>query len=85
MKTPRVVPIFLAVTPLLAAGTRDYSKYENELEITGRVLRLLSDDAFRNVALGENLFRFTGVEHRAPRICKRSDRSAAPGSGDVGR
>jgi hypothetical protein len=67
----------------VAAGTKDYSKYENELEITSRVLRLLSDDAFRNTALGENFFRFTGIEYKAPQICKRSDRSAALDSRSV--
>ena len=64
----------------VAAGTKDYSKYENELEITSRGLRLLTDDAFRNIALGENFFRFTGIEYKAPQICKRPDRAAAPGS-----
>ena len=55
----------------VAAGTKDYSQYENELEITSRVLRLLSDDAFRNIALGENFFRFTAIPYTAPQICKR--------------
>jgi len=54
----------------VAAGTKDYAKYENEVEITGRVLRLLSDDAFRNIALGQNFFRFTGIDYQAPPVCK---------------
>jgi predicted TIM-barrel fold metal-dependent hydrolase len=61
----------------VAAGTKDYAKYENELEITSRVLRLLSDEAFRSIALGENFFRFAGIDYTAPSICTRSDRSAA--------
>jgi len=55
---------------VVAAGTKDYSKYENEVEITGRVLRLLNDDAFRNIALGQNFFRFTGIDYQAPAVCK---------------
>jgi predicted TIM-barrel fold metal-dependent hydrolase len=65
----------------VAAGTKDYANYENELEITSRVLRLLTDEAFRNIALGENLFRFAGIEYQAPQICKKPGQIAAPGSG----
>jgi hypothetical protein len=61
----------------VAAGTKDYSNYENELEITSRALRLLTDEAFRNIALGENFFRFTGIDDRAPQICKGRGRSVA--------
>lgn len=53
----------------VAAGTKDLAKYENELEITSRALRLLSNEAFRNIALGENFFRFTGIDYTAPQIC----------------
>jgi hypothetical protein len=59
----------------VAAGTKDYSKYENELEITSRVLRLLTDEAFRNIALGENFFRFTGIDYTAQQLCKSPGRS----------
>jgi predicted TIM-barrel fold metal-dependent hydrolase len=54
----------------VAAGTKEYATYENELEITSRVLRLLTDEAFRNIALGENFFRFIGIDYEAPRICR---------------
>jgi predicted TIM-barrel fold metal-dependent hydrolase len=64
----------------VAAGTKDYGKYENELEITSRVLRLLTDEAFRNIALGENFFRFTGLDYSAPQICKSQGRSMAAGT-----
>jgi predicted TIM-barrel fold metal-dependent hydrolase len=58
----------------VAAGSKDYSTYENELEITSRALRLLNDDAFRNIALGENFFRFTGLDYKAPPVCKHGTR-----------
>jgi hypothetical protein len=54
----------------VAAATKDVSQYENELETTSRVLRLLSNEAFRDIALGENFFRFTGIDYTAPQICK---------------
>jgi predicted TIM-barrel fold metal-dependent hydrolase len=54
----------------VAAGTKEYATYENELEITSRVLRLLNDEAFRDIALGQNFFRFTGMDYEAPQICK---------------
>ncbi|HKA59228.1 MAG TPA: amidohydrolase family protein [Gemmatimonadales bacterium] len=62
----------------VAAGTKDYSKYENELEITSRVLRLLNDDAFRAIALGENFFKFTGIDYVAPQVCRHSNSPNAP-------
>jgi predicted TIM-barrel fold metal-dependent hydrolase len=55
----------------VAASSKDYSQYENELEITSRALRLLSDDAFRNIALGENFFKFAGIDYTAPQVCRR--------------
>lgn len=55
----------------VAAGTKKVSQYENELEITSRVLRLLSDEAFRDIALGQNFFTFTGLDYQAPAICKK--------------
>ena len=61
----------------VAAGTKDYAKYENEIDITSRVLRLLTDEAFRNIALGENFLRFMGIGYTAWRLCKTQGRSVA--------
>ena len=41
-----------------------------ELEITSRVNRHLSDEAFRRIALGENYFRLLGLDYRAPEVCR---------------
>jgi predicted TIM-barrel fold metal-dependent hydrolase len=57
-------------TDFVAAASKKYSNYENELEITSRALRLLNDEAFRNIALGENFFRFTGIDYEAPQVCR---------------
>ncbi|MEO8306834.1 MAG: amidohydrolase family protein [Pseudomonadota bacterium] len=53
----------------VAAGTKKYSNYANELEVTSRALKFLDDDAFRNIALGENYFRLTGIDYQAPPVC----------------
>ena len=46
--------------------------YAKELEITSRVNRFLTDDAFRKIALGENYFRLLNLDYRAPEICPRA-------------
>jgi hypothetical protein len=43
----------------------------------GWVLRPLTDEAFRNIALGESFFRFTGLDYTAPQMCKIQRRSVA--------
>jgi len=57
-------------TDFVAAGTKDYSKYAHELDVTSRVNKVLSDEAFRRIALGENYFRLLGLPYEAPQICK---------------
>ena len=54
----------------VAAGNKKPDQYAKELEITSRVNRFLSDDAFRKIALGENYFRLMNLEYRAPEICR---------------
>jgi hypothetical protein len=38
------------------------------------VYRLVSDEAFRKFALGENYFRLLGLPYEAPRICPAGSR-----------
>ena len=57
----------------VAAGTKDFKKYAHELEITSRALKPLNDEAFRNIALGENYFRLLDLKYNAPEICKAPD------------
>lgn len=40
-----------------AARTKDYQVYEQELEVTSRINQALGDEAFREIALGQNYFR----------------------------
>ena len=53
----------------VAAGTKQYGDYARELEVTGRVHRFLDDEAFRNIALGENYFRLMDLDYHAPTVC----------------
>ncbi len=54
----------------VAAGSKEYEQYAHELEVTSRALRSLNDEAFRNVALGENYFRLLNLNYNAPLICE---------------
>ncbi len=55
----------------VAASTKSFDQYAKELEITSRALRAMDDNAFRNVALGENYFRLMGLDYHAPLICQQ--------------
>jgi hypothetical protein len=56
----------------VAAANKSPDQYAKELEVTSRVGRVLSDDAFRKIMLGENYFRLLGLDYKAPPICGRS-------------
>ena len=58
-------------TDFLASRHKDLEVYREELEVTGRIHRYLNNDAFRNIALGENYFRLLGLPYRAPPVCSR--------------
>jgi hypothetical protein len=55
----------------VAAREKTYEQYAKELEVTSRVNRVLSDEAFRDIALGENYFRLLNLDYAAPPICRR--------------
>ena len=56
-------------TDFLASADKDFDVYRTELQITSRIFRYLNDEAFRNIALGQNYFRLLGLEYVAPQIC----------------
>ena len=66
---------FLPGTDFLASGDKDLEVYRTELDVTSRINRYLDDEAFRNIALGENYFRLLDLDYAAPPICP------APGTG----
>ena len=57
----------------VASIDKNFEVYQAELEATGRIISHLDDDAFRNIALGENYFRLLGLDEKAPEICPRPD------------
>ena len=57
-------------TDFLASSNKTFDVYKTELEVTSRILALLNDEAFRNIALGENYFRVLGLDYEAPRMCE---------------
>lgn len=44
--------------------------YHEELEVTSRINLWLDDEAFRNIALGENYFRLMKLDYSALQICQ---------------
>lgn len=60
----------LTGTDFVASYTKNFNIYRNEVLVTGEILSALSDEAFRQIALGESYFRFLDIEYFAPQICK---------------
>ena len=59
-------------TDFVAASTKPYDIYEEKLEVNSRINQYLSDEAFRNIALGQNYFRLLNLDYSAPKICSGS-------------
>ena len=56
-------------TDFVASRAKNFEIYKSELEVNSRYLRGVSDEAFRNIALGENYFRLMNMPYHAPEIC----------------
>ena len=58
-------------TDFLASSNKDFEVYRTELEVTSRINRYLNDEAFRNIALGQNYFRVRGLvpQYTALPVC----------------
>ena len=54
----------------VAAVDKPFEQYWKELEVTSRVNRRLNDEAFRQIALGENYFRLLNLDYVAPPVCR---------------
>jgi hypothetical protein len=48
---------------------KTYKTYKDALEKTSKINLDMSDEAFRNIALGENYFKLLGLDYTAPKIC----------------
>ena len=58
-------------TDFVASRRQTFAKYQDDLEVTGRIYKYLDDGAFRNIALGQNYFDLLGLDYRAPPLCNR--------------
>ncbi|MEL0636571.1 amidohydrolase family protein [Marinomonas sp. TI.3.20] len=56
-------------TDFVAFLGNTFKVYQSELNATGRINQYLNDEAFRNIALGENYFKLLGLDYQAPQIC----------------
>ena len=56
----------------LASTDKTFNTYAEELAVTSEILVDLSDEAFRNIALGESYFRLLNLDYSAPAICSLS-------------
>lgn len=61
-------------TDFVASDDKNYQVYASELEINSRINQYLNDEAFRNIALGQNYFRLLGLDdyYKAPPICMKN-------------
>ena len=57
----------------VAADYKTWEDYAHELEVTSRALRVLGDEAFRNIALGQNYFELMDLPYEAPPLCTAED------------
>ena len=57
-------------TDFLASRDKDLGVYREELAVTSRILRHVDDNAFRNIALGQNYFRLLDLDYEAPPVCR---------------
>ena len=48
-----------------------YDVYQEELNVTSHINQYLNDQAFRNIALGENYFKLLKLDYQAPYVCKK--------------
>lgn len=57
-------------TDFVASHKKSYDIYRAEVLANSDILKDLSADAFRNIALGENYFKLLGMDYSAPQVCK---------------
>lgn len=61
----------LAGTDFVASRKKTFEIYRDELKVTSKINQYLNDEAFRNIALGNNYFRLLSLNYQAPQICKK--------------
>ncbi|MCY4512494.1 MAG: amidohydrolase family protein [Bdellovibrionales bacterium] len=58
-------------TDFVASRKKTFKIYKKELQVTSKINKYLNDEAFRNIALGNNYFRLMSLNYQAPPICKK--------------
>ncbi len=60
-------------TDFLASEKKTYEDYKNEVSENSYILQFLNDEAFRNIALGQNYFNILALPYKAPEICEKTE------------
>ncbi len=61
---------FLPGTDFVASEDKSALVYRDELFVNSAVLQWIDDEAFRQIALGQNFFEIYGLDYTAPGICQ---------------
>jgi len=56
-------------TDFVAAANKTYKIYKEEVAANSDILKDLNNEAFRNIALGQNYFNILALPFKAPEIC----------------
>jgi hypothetical protein len=56
-------------TDFVASRKKNFSTYQEELDVTSKINKFLSDNAFREIALGQSYFDLLDLPDEAPPIC----------------
>ncbi|MCL1076837.1 amidohydrolase [Parashewanella spongiae] len=62
---------FISGSNFIASDNKRKDSYQQELETVSTINEYLDDDAFRNIALGQNYFELHSLPNEAPKICSR--------------
>lgn len=57
-------------TDFVASHKKSYGVYRDEVLANSDILKDLSDESFRQIALGQSYFDISGLDYQAPQICK---------------
>jgi hypothetical protein len=53
----------------VATAKKTFSSYKSTVKVNSLILEHLNDQAFRNIALGQNYIQLLGLNYKAPDIC----------------
>jgi len=62
---------FIPGTDFVAAAGKTEQVYREELVVTSSILARVNNEAYRQIALGQNYFDLAGLDAVAPQVCSR--------------